>query len=126
MNLIIKTLIFAIVMVIIDVPWIKFVMSKLYKNIFTIKISVVPAILAYLSMIIVYPFIISKFKSINAQIKIAFVLGLAIFGCYGFTLAAIYPKYPMKTAIAETAWGAILYSITCYISYHIIKLLERK
>ena len=59
MNLIIKTLIFAIVMVIIDVPWIKFVMSKLYKNIFTIKISVVPAILAYLSMIIVYPFIIS-------------------------------------------------------------------
>lgn len=126
MNLIIKTIIFAVVMIIIDVPWIKFVMSKLYKNIFKIKLSVIPAILAYLSMIIVYPFIISKFKSRDEQIKIAFVLGLAIFGCYGFTLAAVYPKYPIRNAIAETAWGAILYSITCFISYHIIKLLERE
>ena len=34
MNLLTKTIIFGVVMTIIDIPWITFVMSKLYKKCF--------------------------------------------------------------------------------------------
>ena len=119
-NLLYNTVIFAIIMLIIDIPWITFVMSKLYKNVFNIKINAYAAGIAYLCMIVTYPFIISKFNDLENQLKVAVVLGLATFGTYGFTLAAIYNKYPISVAMAETIWGIVLYSITTYITYNIV------
>lgn len=124
MELIYKTLIFASVMLAIDIPWITFVMSRLYKNVFSIKINIFAAFIAYLCMILTYPFIISKFNSLEEQIKVSIVLGLATFGTYGFTLAAIYNKYPFFIAITETIWGIVLYSVTTIITYKLIKYLR--
>ena len=124
MNLIVKTIIFGIVMTAIDIPWITFVMSKLYKNVFNIKMNVVAAALAYLCMIVTYPFIISKFDTLKEQLTVAAVLGLITFGTYGFTLAAIYNKYPLRTAFAETAWGMTLYTLTTLGTYYIIKFFD--
>lgn len=115
-----ETIIFGIVMMIIDVPWITYVMSKLYKNVFTITVNIYAALIAYLCMILTYPFIISKFKTLQEQIKVSLILGLVTFGTYGFTLAAIYNKYPITIAMAESIWGMILYSITTIVTYYII------
>ena len=121
MNLILKTLIFGIVMTAIDIPWITFIMSKLYKNIFNIKMNAIAGALAYLCMVATYPFIISKFESLKEQLTVGAVLGLITFGTYGFTLAAIYDKYPLRTAFAETAWGITLYTLTTLITHYIVK-----
>ena len=124
MNLIVKTIIFGIVMTAIDIPWITFVMSKLYKNVFNIKMNVVAGALAYLCMIVIYPFVISKFDTLKEQLTVAAVLGLITFGTYGFTLAAIYNKYPLKNAFAETVWGMTLYTLTTLATYYIIKFFD--
>ena len=124
MNLIVKTIIFGIVMTAIDIPWITFVMSKLYKNVFNIKMNVIAGALAYLCMIVTYPFIISKFDTLKEQLTVGAVLGLITFGTYGFTLAAIYNKYPLRTAFSETAWGMTLYTLTTLATYYIIKFID--
>ena len=54
------------------------------------------------------------------------ILGIIIFGTYGFTLAAVYGKYPITTALAETTWGAVLFILTTVISYFIIKKIDNK
>ena len=121
MNLIAKTIIFGLVMTMIDIPWITLVMSKLYKNVFDIKINNVAAFIAYLCMITAYTFIISKFNNLKEQLLIAAILGLVIFGTYGFTLAAIYDKYPIQNAFFETIWGITLYTLTTLIVYFIVE-----
>ena len=125
-NIMIRTIIFGLVMTCIDIPWIKFVMSKLYRNVFTIDINIFATIVAYLCMILTYPFIISKFHKLKEQLEVSAILGLVIFGTYGFTLAAIYNKYPLSTALFETIWGIILYSTTTLITYYIVKRLSLK
>lgn len=123
MNLLTKTIIFGVVMTVIDIPWITFVMSKLYKNVFNIKLNKLAAGLAYLCMIVTYPLIISNYDTLSEQLRVAAVLGLIIFGTYGFTLAAIYNKYPIENAVAETVWGVTLYTLTTSISHYIINKL---
>lgn len=120
MNLLTKTIIFAVVMTIIDIPWIILVMSKLYKKVFDIKLNKLTAGLAYLCMIIAYPLIISNYDTFKEQLRVAAFIGLSIFGTYGFTLAAIYEKYPIENAVAETIWGITLYTLTTIISHYII------
>ena len=65
MNLLTKTIIFGVVMTVIDIPWITFVMSKLYKNVFNIKLNKLAAGLAYLCMILAYPLIISNYGTLK-------------------------------------------------------------
>lgn len=124
MNILTQTIIFGIVMTLIDVPWISFVMSRLYKNVFKIKINYIGAMIAYLCMIVTYPFIISKFDTLKEKLEVALVIGLITFGTYGFTLATIYNKYPLTTALAETIWGMILFTLTTFISDFIIKKIN--
>ena len=124
MNILTQTIIFGIVMTLIDVPWISLVMSRLYKNVFKIKINYIGAMIAYLCMIVTYPFIISKFDTLKEKLEVALVIGLITFGTYGFTLAAIYDKYPLTTALAETIWGMTLFTLTTLISDFIIKKIN--
>lgn len=124
MELLKKTLIFGIIMISIDIPWITYVMSRLYKNVFKITLNKPAAILAYLCMVLTYPFIISKFTKLDEQIKVAMVLGLVTFGTYGFTLAAIYNKYPLSTAFMETLWGVLLFTITTILTYCLTKQIS--
>jgi len=125
-TLIWQTVIFAIIITVIDVPWITLVMSKLYKTVFSIKLNYLAAILAYVCMIITYPLIIAKNNTLKDKLCTALVLGLVIYGTYGFTLAAIYGKYPLTTALAETLWGMILFVLTTYLTDLVSKKLSTK
>ena len=122
-ELIWQTIIFAVVITVIDVPWIILVMSKLYKKVFPIKLNYLAAILAYVCMIVTYPFIISKSDSLKDKLCTALVLGLVIYGTYGFTLAAVYNNYPLRTALAETLWGMTLFTVTTYLTHLISEKL---
>ena len=118
------TLIFAGIITLIDIPWIRYVMSQQYKGVFDIKIKPEAALVAYLCMIICYPLIISKFTTLKEQLMIAASIGFVIYGTYGFTLAAIYEKYPMRLALMETLWGTTLFTLTTFLTYKIKMKLE--
>ena len=119
-----NTLIFAAFITLIDIPWIRYVMFQQYKGVFDIKMKPEAAVIAYTCMIITYPLIISKFSTLKEQLMIAASIGCVIYGTYGFTLAAIYNKYPMNLAIMETLWGTTLFTIATFLTYKIGKYLE--
>lgn len=110
-----KFLIFAFIIILIDLPWIKYVMADLYESVFEMKINKVSAVIAYTLMIVPYIFIISK-HSFKKQLFYSFIFGLTIYGTYGFTLAAINEKYPIKLALIETLWGITLFVTTTYLT----------
>lgn len=118
------TLIFTAIITLIDIPWIRYVMFPQYKGVFNIKMKPEAAIVAYMCMIICYPLIISKFNTLKEQLITAATIGLVIYGTYGFTLAAIYNKYPINLAIIETLWGTTLFTIATFLTYKIGKYLE--
>ena len=70
------TLIFVPIITIIDIPWIKYVMSSQYKDVFDIKMKPEAAFMAYICLIICYPLIISKFDTLKEQLMIANTLDL--------------------------------------------------
>ena len=116
-----KIVLFSIILLIIDIFWIKNVMSKLYEGIFEIKnVNYLSALIAYSFMIIGYIKFINSENNINEKFKKAIFLGLVIYATYGFTLAAIYKKYPLRLALIETLWGGFLYLIVTYIVNKII------
>ena len=121
-----RTLIFAAIITLIDLPWVNLLMIPKYKklNVFDINIRSDAAILAYLCVIISYPLIISKFTTLKEQLIVAASLGFISYGIYAFTLAAIYNKYPMNLAIIETLWGTTLFTIATFLTYKLGKYLE--
>lgn len=118
-----QSVIFAIILTVIDIPWIILVMLRLYKNIFPIKLNYLATIIAYICLVITYPLIIAKNDTLKDKLCTALVLGLVIYGTYGFTLAAIYGKYPLTTALAETLWGMTLFVLTTYLTNLVSKKL---
>jgi uncharacterized membrane protein len=119
-----RTLIFAAIITLIDLPWIRYVMFPQYKGVFDIKMKPEAAFIAYMCMIICYPLIISKFSTLKEQLTTAATIGFVIYGTYGFTLAAIYNKYPMNLAIIETLWGTTLFTIATFLTYKIGKYVN--
>ena len=119
-----RTFIFAAIITLIDIPWIRYVMFPQYNGVFDIKMKLEAAFVAYTCMIICYPLIISKFTTLKEQLMIAATIGLVIYGTYGFTLAAIYDKYPINLAIMETLWGTTLFTISTFLTYKAGNYLE--
>ena len=116
-----QVFLFSVILLIIDLFWISQVMSRLYKGVFNIQLKPIAAIIAYSAMILgYYVFIHNLNTTLNDKVTKAFLLGLIIYATYGFTLAAIYSKYPMSLAITETIWGASLFSGVTYLTHKLI------
>ena len=116
MSLVKNTVIFAICISLVDTVWVNFYMKQKYVNYlrsigYKMSVNVMSAVIAYIIMIVAYPLLIYSKNNREGLMK-ALSVGLVIFGTYGFTLAAIFPKYDMKFALTETLWGAVLYSVS--------------
>ena len=128
MKLLVKSLIFGAIILAIDIPWILLYMKGLYQELFnklnlSLSGNVLAAVLAYSVMIISFPFLIED-KDENKMLLRAAVLGLVIYGTYGFTLSAILPKYTLSIALTETMWGVFLYTITTKLTNIIYNLIS--
>ena len=116
-----KVILFSVILLIIDLVWIGQVMSRLYKGVFKIQLKPVAAIIAYSAMIIGYYFFIHNLQTtLTDKVLKAFILGMVIYATYGFTLAAIYQKYPISLAITETIWGSCLFAGVTYLTNLIV------
>ena len=112
----IKTIIFGLILLTIDIPWILLYMKYIYidllkKSNITIVGNIYTAILAYILMIISFPFLIDG-KDEKKMLINSFILGLIIYGIYGFTLCSFLPNYNIYIALIEIIWGVFLYTIT--------------
>lgn len=119
-NLLWKTIVFAIIILTIDIPWILFYMKGVYQKLFkglglTLSGHLLAAGLAYLVMILSFPLLIQD-KDPNKMVLRAASLGFVIYGTYGFTLSAFLPGYHLGLACTETIWGTILYTIATLLT----------
>jgi uncharacterized membrane protein len=120
-----RTFFFAIVLLLIDIPWVLFYMRRVYHKLFqklhlTLGGQLIGAFIAYFIMILAYPLIIED-KHPKKIIWRAIAVGLVVYGTYGFTLNAILPKYDIHMATTETIWGMVLYGTATLITQYISK-----
>ena len=119
-NLFWKTIVFAIIILTIDIPWILFYMKGVYQKLFkglglTLSGHLLAAGLAYLVMILSFPLLIQD-KDPKKMVLRAASLGFVIYGTYGFTLSAFLPGYHLGLALTETIWGTFLYTIATLLT----------
>jgi uncharacterized membrane protein len=109
-----KFLIFGLFILLFDIPFVIYVIKPKYNVLnMAVKTNVIFAILAYILMI-------SSWNLIKGDPLKAAEVGLAIYGTYAFTLAAILPGYTPSFALTEVIWGTFLYVI-CTILTNKIK-----
>ena len=114
-----NTVLFGLILVIIDTIWISSYMGNKYRNWFKsinvdMKINYLAIGLAYITMVGIYPLFIKNNNKKKELINAA-LIGAIVFGLYGFTVAAIFPKYGLDFAFTEVLWGAFLYTITTFL-----------
>lgn len=109
-----KAYLFAlVVLLIIDIPWIFFVMGKQYQSFaqesgkFEFVFRPLPGIITY--MIMAIPFI----TFLHNQSLVNFALcGFVIYGVFAFTNCAIFADWPFRLVLLDTVWGAVLFTLT--------------
>lgn len=95
--------------------------DPMIKNIQGEKMTLDPygAIIVYVLMLFVlYKFIIMEKKSPWD----AFLLGFCIYGVFEFTNIAIFKKYKYLVAFVDMFWGGILFYLTTWVTYKLLKI----
>ena len=83
-----------------------------------IEMNFTAAILTYVFLIFALDyFIIQRRKSPYE----AAVLGLCIYAVYELTNASLFKKWSYLTVVLDTTWGAILFYLTTYLTYKLIR-----
>lgn len=103
----------AVALVVVDLPWLTMISGDYMRAVQQIQCgkevrtrpiagAIVYPALAYLSL---------KTKSLNE----AFLTGMAVYAVYDFTVLAVFEKYPLYLAVADSLWGGTLFSIVYYL-----------
>ena len=118
----IKYLLSAIILVILDGLYLNLIKDYFNKQIKTIqktdiKINFIAMAITYILLIFgLNYFIIQK----NRSVQDAALLGLIIYGVFEFTNLALFKDWSILTLIIDTTWGTLLFAITTWIVYKII------
>ena len=119
-----KYLLFGLIILFLDGLWLNYYMINQYVVLFSkLKINLsfnkYAAFVAYMLLILGYPLLIED-KNKYLEEKKGIIFGGLAYGIYGFTLAAVLPKYSIFFALQETLWGMTLY----YLSIKILNILK--
>jgi uncharacterized membrane protein len=83
-----------------------------------LQIRPLGGVLCYLLLVIgLYYFIIREHRPVFD----AFLLGLVIYGVYETTSYALLKKWKWNIVLMDTLWGAILFALTTFITYKVVK-----
>ncbi len=127
-NFLKKTTFTLIIMLALDMIWIKLVAGRFYAEQLTqigrfdssgqFDARLTPAVLAYVIMAFALEyFVLSKpDRHLKDQIISGAILGFCLFGVYDLTNRAIIESYPMSMVVVDMFWGVILYSMTTAIN----------
>lgn len=109
-------IIFGILLLMLDVPFISTVMAPKYASIGLRLQSPLYALIAYLAMALAW-------YLIQGDVKKGALVGLVVFGTYAFTLLAVLPQYKLSIGLTEVAWGTILYTVATLLTNKVLAVL---
>jgi uncharacterized membrane protein len=134
MNIYVKYLIVAVVLMVLDVAWILMNLSVYSKAVIDVQKSPMRlrnehAIIAYIIILfsilyVAIPFTTQNIKNIDAisvenKLLKSFMyggaVGFSIYGIYNFTSLAIYKDMDSSIGIMDTLWGITLYTLTTFV-----------
>ena len=107
-----KLLKYAVLIILIDIPWLIFAGPVAQRMILKIQgshlvLRILPALIVYLFM--------AYLLTIPTNPINGFMLGASVYGVYDFTNYATIKNYSPLFAVADTAWGGILMTIAYMI-----------
>ena len=121
---------FVVIMIlylVIDLPVIGYLNSKMYVDNFKqitngkTTFKLIPAIVAYLILSLsVYYFIIKKSSNITTD---SLMLGFVIYGIYNATNLATLKNYSVKVSIVDTLWGSFLTFLISNLSKSVLNII---
>lgn len=108
-----EILILSVIIFLLDLPWLTMIGGNYNAIIQSIQggseVRMKP-----MAGLVVYPAL--AFLALRTQsFKDAFLTGASVYAVYDFTVLAIFDKYPLYMAIADTIWGGILFSSVYWI-----------
>ena len=115
--MIIKTLLSAIVLVVLDTMYLNLVKDYFSKQVQLVqnspmKVDITAAALCYIFIIFgLNTFVIQRNKSANE----AFLLGIVIYAIFELTNKALFNKWSYMTVVMDTLWGGVLFWLTTKI-----------
>lgn len=119
-----KIILSAIILIIVDSVYLH-LFSNFYGNIVNsiqnkpMKVKIYSAIICYLFLVFgLNYFILNK----NESLLSAFLLGIVIYGVFESTNMAIFENWGLLPFLLDTIWGGLLFLITTYISYKLLKI----
>ena len=121
---------FVVIMIlylVIDLPVIGYLNSKMYVDNFKqitngkTTFKLIPAMVAYLILSLsVYYFIIKKSNNITID---SLMLGFVIYGIYNATNLATLKNYSVKVSIVDTLWGSFLTFLISNLSKSVLNII---
>lgn len=118
-----KIIVSALIMLFLDFIYLS-TTTKFYKKLIEniqkekFKIKLIPTIFCYIFLVFSLYYFILKDKR---KVFDAFILGLCIYAVFELTNFAIFNKWTIKAVFLDTIWGGILFSLTAYITYKLVK-----
>ena len=103
-------ILFGVILLLLDIPFIKYVMYKPYLELIkNLDTNVWYALCAYLIMIL-------SWYLIKGDVVKGAMVGFCMYGVYVFTLAAILPNFVKVVGFIEVLWGTILFTLATYLT----------
>jgi uncharacterized membrane protein len=116
MNSLVKYATTAMLIAVLDLPWL--LLSNTYASGMIRKIQGSELELRAFPAVIVY-FALAYLALLPKTATEAFLLGLCVYAVYDFTNLATLAKYDWQFAIADSLWGGILFTIVYYALIYI-------
>ena len=123
-----RQLVSVLVLLFLDAAWIAAYMRGKYQaqiravQTSEMKVRLHYAVLAYLCMSLalwhVVPHIRQTHKFVDA-VTIGGSMGVALFGTFAFTNAAVLSEWSASTVVADVLWGFVLYATAAYVAAHV-------
>lgn len=112
-----QILLFALIIFLTDLPWLSLIGGQ-YSAVVKMIQGGSQVRMRPLAGLVVYPAL--AFLALKTtSLKDAFLTGAAVYAVYDFTVMSVFEKYPIWLAVADTVWGATLFSIVWFIRQRI-------
>jgi hypothetical protein len=123
MNEIVRILILAVGITVLDLPWLLFQGPAVQDIIRDIQggRSMVTRLWGGIPVYLALAYCLTQVESAPR----AFLLGMCIYAVYDFTQIVTFDKYPIGFAIADTLWGGVLMALAWWVATQ-AKLLTPK
>lgn len=120
-----------IIFFIIDIIWLGFIASGIYKQylgyIMKTDVNFIAALLFYMLFIVgIIFFVINpaiEKDSLSYAIFAGAFFGLITYATYDMTNLATIKDWPLFITVIDLIWGTVLCSLTASLSFYLIKLL---